>query len=202
VSGAQSMYQQVVNAYHPAGLDMDIEGGVNSSVLMSALAGLKRANPNLKLSLTLPVEPFGLINTGTDLLNAAHANGFNPDVVNVMAMDYGSGNDNLASGGTMGNDAIMAAQNTLNQVHAAGLSSSIGVTPMIGVNDTNTEVFKFTDANTLMSFASSNSFITRLAFWSMARDNGGCAGQNFASATCSGVSQNTFQFAQTFVSFH
>jgi chitinase len=202
VSGAQSMYQQVVNAYHPAGIDMDIEGGVNAPVLMSALAGLKRANPNLKVSLTLPVEPFGLINTGTDLLNAAHAAGFNPDVVNVMAMDYGSANDNLSSGGSMGNDAVMAAQNTLNQVHAAGLTSSIGVTPMIGVNDTNTEVFKFTDANTLMSFASNNSFITRLAMWSMARDNGGCAGQGFASPTCSGVSQNTFQFSQTFVPFH
>jgi chitinase len=201
-SGAQSMYQQVVNAYHPAGIDMDIEGGVNSSVLMSALAGLKRANPNLKVSLTLPVLPTGLITAGTDLLNAAHAAGFNPDVVNVMAMDYGSGTDGLANGGTMGNDAIMAAQATLSQVHTAGLSSSIGVTPMIGVNDTSTEVFKFTDANALVSFASSNSFISRLAFWSMARDNGGCAGQSFASATCSGVSQNTFQFSQTFVPFH
>ncbi len=86
---------------------MDIEGGVNASVLMSALAGLKRANPNLIISLTLPVEPFGLVTAGTDLLNAAHAAGFNPDVVNVMAMDYGSGNDNLSSGGTMGNDADM-----------------------------------------------------------------------------------------------
>ncbi len=73
---------------------------------------------------------------------------------------------------------------------------------MIGVNDTNTEVFKFTDANTLLNFASSNSFITRLAFWSLARDNGGCAGQGFASATCSGVSQNNLQFSQTFTPFH
>src|SRR5260370_18904626 len=88
------MYQAVVNTYHPGGLDFDIEGGVNASVLMQALAGLKRANGNLTISLTLPVLSSGLITAGTDLLAAAHQAGFNPDVVNVMAMDIGAANDN------------------------------------------------------------------------------------------------------------
>jgi hypothetical protein len=202
VSGAQAMYQAVVNTYHPAGLDMDIEGGVNASVLMQALAGLKTANPGLSISLTLPVLPTGLVSAGTNLLAVAHQAGFNPDVVNVMAMDYGSGTDGLSSGQTMGSDAIAAAQNTLTQVRGAGLSSSIGVTPMIGVNDTNTEVFGFSDANMLVGFANSNSFITRLAFWSLARDNGSCAGAGFASATCSGLSQSSFQFSSAFNAFH
>ena len=202
VGGAQSMFQAVVNAYHPAGIDLDIEGGVNAPVLMSALAGLKRANPRLVISLTLPVLPSGLVTAGTNLLAAAHSAGFNPDVVNVMAMDYGSGVDGLNSGQTMGSDATMAAQNTLRQVRAAGLSSSIGVTPMIGVNDTNTEVFRFGDANTLVGFAMGNGFITRLAFWSLGRDNGSCAGQGFASPICSGVAQNNFQYSQTFEAFH
>jgi chitodextrinase len=196
---AQAMYQAVVNTYHPAGLDFDIEGGVNASVLMQALAGLKRANGNLTISLTLPVLSSGLVTAGTDLLAAAHQAGFNPDVVNVMAMDMGSANDN---GGNMGLSATQAASNTHNQVMAAGLSSSIGVTPMIGVNDTNTEIFRFSDVNTLLNFTASNSYITRLAFWSLARDNGSCPNQGFASPVCSGVSQNTFQFSQSFEAFH
>ena len=81
----------------------------------------------LVISLTSPVLPSGLVTAGTNLLAAAHSAGFNPDVVNVMAMDYGV--DGLNSGQTMGSDATLAAQNTLRQVRAAGLSSSIGVTP-------------------------------------------------------------------------
>jgi len=56
-------------------------------------------------------------------------------------------------------------------VVAAGLASTIGVTPMIGINDTNTEIVKLADANTLLNFASSNTYITRLSFWSVTRDN-------------------------------
>src|SRR5260370_41619871 len=73
----------------------------------------------------------------------------------------------------MGLDATDAANATHAQVQQAGLSSNIGVTAMIGINDTNTEIFKLADVNTLLNFATSNTYITRLSFWSLARDNGG-----------------------------
>jgi len=76
----------------------------------------------------------------------AAADGLSLDVVNVMAMDYGSANDN---GGQMGLSAQQAASNTHNQVVAAGLTASIGVTPMIGINDVNTEIFQLSDAQSL-----------------------------------------------------
>src|SRR5260370_16846112 len=85
-----------------------------------------------------------------------------------MAMDYGSANDN---NGQMGLDATDAANATHAQVQQAGLSSNIGVTAMIGINDTNTEIFKLADVNTLLNFATSNTYITRLSFWSLPRDN-------------------------------
>ena len=53
--------------------------------------------------------------------------GFRPDTLNVMAMDYGSANDN---GGQMGLSAQQAASSTHSQT-----GDNIGVTPMIGVND-------------------------------------------------------------------
>ena len=150
------------------------------------------------ISYTLPVLPTGLVDTGVNILKSATADGLGIDVVNVMAMDYGSSSDN---GGQMGLDATDAASATYAQVKAAGQSSLIGVTPMAGVNDTNTEIFKLSDVQTLLNFANSNSYINRLAIWSLARDNGGCPGQNYASPTCSGVSQSAFQYSESLLTF-
>src|SRR5260370_18309631 len=80
----------------------------------------------------------------------------------------------------MGLDATDAANATHAQVQQAGLSSNIGVTAMIGINDTNTEIFKLADVNTLLNFATSNTYITRLSFWSLARDNGGWPHHRFS----------------------
>ena len=193
-SQVQAMYQSVFNAYpNIAGQDFDIEGGINNTVVAQALQGLKAANPGKSISLTLPVLPTGLVSAGLNIVNACHAVGFHPDTINVMAMDYGSANDN---GGNMLLSAQQAAQATRNQT-----GDMIGITPMIGVNDTNTEIFTLSNAGALASWAKGQSFVNRLAFWSLARDNGGCAGQGFASPTCSGVSQTSWQFSSQFAAF-
>jgi chitodextrinase len=195
-SAAQAMYQSVFNAYpNISGQDFDIEGGVNTSILAAALKGLKAANPSKSVSLTLPVLPTGLVAAGMAIVNACHAspNNFHPDTINVMAMDYGSANDN---GGNMLLSAQQAAVATHNQT-----GDNIGVTPMIGVNDTNTEIFHIDDATNFVTWAKGQGFINRLAFWSLARDNGGCPNAGFASATCSGLAQTTWQFSGIFAGF-
>jgi len=202
VSSLQAAYQAVltkysVNSSTPVRLDFDIEGGATTDTASidrrnQALVGLKNANPNLVISYTLPVLPTGLVASGVNILNRVKVSGLNVNVINVMAMDYGSANDN---GGQMGLSAQQAASNTHNQVVAAGLTSSIGVTPMIGINDVNTEIFQLADAQSLLNFANANSYITRLSMWSVARDNGGCANQGFASPTCSGISQANWAFS-------
>jgi len=209
VSSLQAAYQAVltkyrVNASTPVRLDFDIEGGATTDQASitrrnQALKALKAANPGLVISYTLPVLPTGLIASGVNILNSVKADGLTLDVVNVMAMDYGSANDN---GGQMGLSAQQAASNTHNQVVAAGLSASIGVTPMIGINDVNTEIFQLADAQSLLNFANANSYITRIAMWSVARDNGGCANQGFASPTCSGISQANWAFSNILKVFH
>jgi hypothetical protein len=199
----QAAYQSVITRYNVKMLDFDIEGGAvsNQAALTlrdQALKGLRAANAGLVISYTLPVLPTGLIASGVNVLNSIKADGLAVDIINVMAMDYGSAVDN---NGQMGLDATQAASNTHNQVTAAGLTSKIGVTPMIGINDTNTEIFQLADANQLLNFALANTYITRLAFWSVARDNGGCPNQSFASPTCSGITQNQYQFSQSFATF-
>jgi len=199
----QAMYQSVITRYNLTMVDFDIEGGAQAnpatiSYRNQALAALKAANPNLYISFTLPVLPTGLTQDGVNILNAAKSSGLNPDLINVMAMDYGSAVDN---GGQMGTDAVDAATATYQQVQTAGLSSTIGVTPMIGVNDVNPEVFQLADAQTLLNFATANTWIKRLAMWSVARDNGNCAGTAYASPSCSGLSQNDYAFAKAFEPF-
>lgn len=208
VSTLQAAYQSVINKYSvnsstPVRLDFDIEGGATTDQTSitrrnQALKALKTANPGLVISYTLPVLPTGLIQSGVNILNSVKTDGLSLDVVNIMAMDYGSANDN---GGQMGLSAQQAASNTHNQVVAAGLSATIGVTPMIGINDTNTEIFQLSDAQSLLNFANANSYITRIAMWSVARDNGGCPNQGFASPTCSGISQANWAFANIFKPF-
>jgi chitodextrinase len=202
VSSLQAAYQAVLNKYSvnsstPVRLDFDIEGGATTDQTSinrrnQALVGLKNANPGLVISYTLPVLPTGLVASGVNILNSVKTAGLNLNVVNIMAMDYGSANDN---GGQMGLSAQQAATNTHNQVVAAGLTASIGVTPMIGINDVNTEIFQLADATSLLNFANANSYITRLSYWSVARDNGSCPNQGFASPSCSGISQSNWAFA-------
>src|SRR5260370_14021176 len=143
----QASLQGVLTRYSVNMLDFDMEAsdtlgdGPGLPVLDQALKGLKSANPGLVVSYTLPVLPTGLINTGTAVLNQAHTDGFTPDVINVMAMDYGSANDN---NGQMGLEATDAANATHAHVQQAQLSSSIVLTAIIGINDTNTHIFNLT----------------------------------------------------------
>lgn len=203
VSQVQAMYQSVIDRYGVKMLDFDIEGGAVSNqaaidLRNRALIGLKAANPGLILSYTLPVLPTGLVDSGLNLLRSVKASGLGLDVVNVMAMDYGSANDN---GGQMGLSAVAAATATETQVLQAGLTSTIGVTPMIGINDTNTEVFQLSDAQMLLSFARAHSYVSRIALWSVSRDNGSCPGQTWASPICSGLAQSDYAFSRIFEAF-
>jgi hypothetical protein len=199
----QAEYQSVIDRYHVHSLDFDIEGlavADQHSITLrdQALVGLKAANPGLIISYTLPVLPTGLTADGVNVLASAKHDGLAIDVVNIMAMDYGSAVDN---GGQMGIDAIDAAIATEGQIAALGLSAKLGVTPMIGVNDISSEVFSLADAQALLNYAQTDSNIVRLAMWSVARDNGNSAGAHFASPDSSGIAQQPYAFSAIFHQF-
>ena len=58
--------------------------------------------------------------------------------------------------GQMGQDAISAIIATKKQLSNLGINAQIGVTPMIGVNDIASEVFKLSDAQALLNYAQSD----------------------------------------------
>jgi chitinase len=196
----QAAYQAVINQYQFQWIDLNIEGGMVSDTVSvdrrnKAIKALQDANPNLKVSYTLPVLQSGLPQGELNVLSNAKSNGVRIDYVNIMTMNYGP------SGIDMGQAAIDAATSTRNQLLALGISSPLGITPMIGQNNTQGEIFDLADADQLIAYAKTNSYVGWLSFWSLGRDNGGCAGQTTASASCSGISQGSYAFTNKFKAF-
>jgi Carbohydrate binding domain/Glycosyl hydrolases family 18 len=205
-SSLQAQYQAVINQYSATHLDFDIEGGEQGDATTydrrdSALAALQAANPGLTISFTLPSATTGLLSDSLGLLNNAVSHGINFSIVNLMTMDYGSADSN------MGQEAINAAnglyselQNIFPYKSSSQLWSMVGITPMIGQNDSAGEVFSLSNAQQVLTFAQQNK-IGELAFWEVPRDNGNCAGSTKAVDTCSGVSQSTYAFINALKSF-
>ncbi|WP_308445852.1 carbohydrate-binding protein [Chitiniphilus purpureus] len=162
-------------------LDFDVEGGQLSNTQLNntrntALKQLQAKYPDLYVSFTLPVLPTGLTSPGIAVVRSAAEAGVRVDLVNIMAMDYGSG---ISSGKKMGDLAVQAATSLFNQIKPifptktdAELWAMIGVTPMIGQNDVQNEVFTLEDAQTLTNFARQKN-IGLIAYWSFQRDRVG-----------------------------
>ncbi|MFC0431419.1 chitinase [Kutzneria buriramensis] len=191
-------YQKIIDSYGVTSLDFDVEGAAVADTAaaarqMAAMKDLKAKNPGLTFSVTLAVLPSGLTQDGVNVVKAAHDAGVKIDNVNIMAMDYYDGTQD------MGQAAIQAAQHTLSQMQGVDGSygyGNVGITPMIGTNDDNS-TFTLDDAKTVKSWADSNG-IGRLAFWSINRDQSCSAFAPQASPTCSGVNQSPLAFADEF----
>jgi chitinase len=196
VSALQAAYKSVIDQLNLTRIDLDIEGAPLDNTAANdrrnqALANLQTqyaaAGRTLAVDYTLPVLPSGLLSNSLSLLNNAKSHNLNVNLVNIMTMDYGYATD-------MGQAAISAANALHSQLGAiwttktsAQLWAMEGNTPMIGVNDTTSEVFTTGNASTVESFAASNG-IQQLSFWSLGRDNQGS----------SGTPQSAYQFTNTF----
>lgn len=220
ISTLKNKYLAVVNEYQLTHIDFDIEGAAitdqpsidrRSRAIAMLQQELAAAGRPLSVSLTLPVLPTGLTADGLSVVTSALTRGVIIDCVNVMAMDYGQGP--APNGGTdMGIYAIQAATTTQAQVKsayaAAGQSLSdaaawhkIGVTPMIGVNDFEDEIFRIADAAMLRDFAIQQN-LSRLAFWSANRDaQCPAAGMGHVANDCSGIPQQPWEFSITLQPF-
>ncbi|WIM96318.1 cellulose binding domain-containing protein [Actinoplanes oblitus] len=197
----QAEYQAVVDAYDLKYIDLDIEGAASADTASidrrsTALAALQKANPGLKISLTLPVLPEGLTADGLNVVKSAKNAGVDLDLVNIMAMDYGR------SAQDYGDLAIQAVKSTKDQIKAlygnsdAAAFKMVGVTPMIGKND-DSGTFTQSDAKDLVAFANAN-HLGFVSFWEMQRDKNACQGALFQ---CTNVSQTAFEFSKIFAGF-
>lgn len=202
VSTLAAEYDAVVKAYDLAYIDLDIEGAATADPVSvqrrsQALAIVQQNNPGLKISLTLPVLPTGLTADGVNVVASARDNGVSVDMVNVMAMDYYQGP------GDQGARAIAAARATQAQVKSifdvsdAAAWQQVGVTPMLGVNDSRDEIFYQDDARELVAFAQTV-HLGMLSYWEQGRDANACTG---ALYKCTNVPQSPYEFARIFAGY-
>ncbi len=201
--------ESVVTTFNVSHLDFDIESNEQSNnadlvrtaqALAQVRSWASSSGRQLTISYTIPVLPAGLTSDGQNILTTAKANGFTPNIVNLMTMDYGSSGTEM---GTAANQALDATAGQLGSIY--GISSGaayamLGNTPMIGQNDTSGEIFTLADASTVESHAAQQG-IAWLSFWAEGRDNNGCPNAGYASSTCSGISQSNGAFTQAFQPF-
>ena len=174
-NGMFDLVKSVLDTTGARAIDFDVEGSqINSGALNArrnnVAKRLQAAYPGLYVSYTLPVDPTGLPPEALTVVRSANAAGVSVSLVNIMAMDYGDASS------AMGQRAIAAATATFNQLKPiftgrtdAQLWAMIGVTPMIGVNDTRSEVFRQADATQLATFAQQKG-LGLLSYWALQRD--------------------------------
>ena len=206
---AAAQIEAVVTTFGASRLDFDIESSelTNTTDVTrtnQALAEVKSwASGNgtpLSISYTIPTAPTGLTSDGVNVLTNGKSNGFTPDLVNVMTMDYGSSGTEMGDAANQALDAVAGQVASTYGVSSAQAYGMLGTTPMIGQNDSPGEVLSLDDAASIVSHAKSQG-IAQVSFWAEGRDNGGCAGQTTASSTCSGVSQSDGDFTKAFQQF-
>ncbi|GAA2342336.1 glycosyl hydrolase family 18 protein [Dactylosporangium salmoneum] len=211
VNQIAGQFEKVITTYDVTRIDLDIED--NS---LTNTAAIDRRNKAIKITedwaaangrsiqfaYTLPTTTSGLASSGLAVLRNAVTNNARIDVVNMMTFDY---YDNQSH--QMANDTKTSANGLHSQLQqlypaksSAELWSMVGITEMIGIDDFGAaETFTVADANAVYSWATQQG-IAELSFWALQRDNGGCPG-TAGSDTCSGISQNTWDFSHIFAPF-
>jgi hypothetical protein len=193
--------QQVINALGPAAVDFDIENTdeyENSTVQDRILNGLKIVkanNPNVKVVVTFGTSTSGPAGAGTRLINRSRELGVPIDNYTIMPFDFGGGSNMYQS-------TVNAAEGLKNALKSAfGWSDAtayahMGISGMNGLSD-QSEVTSVATWTQIRDYANSHG-LTRLAFWSVNRDRP-CSGG--LSETCSGVSQNAWDFTRLTAGF-
>ena len=198
----QAAYQSVIDKYNVRRLDFDIEAAaIRDPASIDrrnlALAALESANPGLMISYTLAASPDGLLPEGIDLLKNAAQHNVKVATVNILAMDYGP----EADPNGMGQNAITAATHALQQLKSISFESKLGITVMVGRNDASPEVFAQNDAQAVLNFAQANPDVHLLSIWSIARDRSCPGEEKIVSGACSGITQQSYEFAHIFAKF-
>jgi FlaG/FlaF family flagellin (archaellin) len=208
-SAMAAQVESVISTFSVTHLDFDIESNEQTdsadlALTAQALAQVRSwAGGNgdqLTISYTIPVLPTGLTSEGEGVLTTALANGFTPNIVNLMTMDYGTSGTEMGSAANQALDSAAGQLESIYGISASAAYAMLGNTPMIGQNDTPGEIFTVADASTVESYAAGQG-IAWLSFWAEGRDNDGCPGDTTASSTCSGISQSDGAFTQAFQAF-
>jgi chitinase len=194
----EAAYKKALDAVGSNRLDVDVEASIPMATVNTALKQLQSERGTaISYTLRVQAQDYGVDPFSVQILQDAASRGLNV-TVNPMLMDFGYSGD-------WGSAIISAANATLGQMKQiwpsksdADLKRMLGLTPMIGKNDTGPTTTQAI-ARQVLSYAQSNQ-VGSIGFWSVGRDNGGCPNGSVV-ATCSGISQSTYEFTNIFKVF-
>ncbi len=189
-------YRRVVQAVRPAAIDLDVEGRTlgddAGSRRRAAALRLLQADGDatgrpLAITLTLPAAASGLTAAGRAQVALLLSEGVKVSAVNAMTMNYGVVTPDAAEQALVVAASVHDTWQDLEpDTDDATLWRRVWVTPMIGRNDLQPEVFTPDDAARLATLAKARG-LGGLAFWSLSRDRPCPARAKVVSSTCSGV---------------
>jgi bifunctional chitinase/lysozyme len=213
-------YLDIVDNLNLHALDFDIEGNWvadpvsierRSKALAIAQAKWAAAGQLVAIWYTLPTLPAGLTADGMAALRSAKANGVDLAGINVMTMDYGdtacppSQGEGANVQGRCNTDAIdnlfKNVKSIFTEKSDQAVWAMLGTTPMIGVNDVESEQLYIPDAQMMMEHARAKQ-LGMIGIWSVGRDQPGPAGQ--VSAEHSGLTAEQapkYAFSRVFAPF-
>ena len=199
-------YQEVITKYQLTHVDFDYENGAldsNTAIRFGAIRILEQEDPNLSVSLTIPMTTVGFPGTGTDEIQQAVANGARLDVINIMDFDTGlSSGTETAQTEAIAEDAVSQLE-TIYGWTAAQAWSHLGITLMNGHTDQPSELFEQSDFTNILAFAQAN-HPALYSFWSVNRDFQCPAGavEPWNPGTCSGVTQNPYDYTKVITQYN
>ncbi|WP_423464054.1 ricin-type beta-trefoil lectin domain protein [Promicromonospora sp. MS192] len=167
--------QRVIDAHQPHVVDFDIENSdefentVVQDRILQGLTIVKQNNPNVKIAVTIGTGRSGPEGAGTRLINRAAQLGVPIDNYTIMPFNFGSSN--------IAQDTINASEGLKNQLKAArGWTDAqayahMGISGMNGSSDQG-EITTTAAWTQIRDYARNNG-LTRLAFWSVNRDQPG-----------------------------
>ncbi|MBE1500696.1 hypothetical protein H4696_007796 [Amycolatopsis lexingtonensis] len=193
-------YQKVISAYGLKAIDIDIEADAYSNPTVQqrtvdALKTVRANNPGIKLYVT-----FGTGQSGPDssLVNRAAQSGLTVDGWVIMPFDFGGAGQNM---GTLTQRAAEGLKTVVKSAYGYDDDTAyrhMGISSMNGITDNN-ETVTLNDFTTILGYANAH-HLARLTFWSANRDRP-CPGAYPNNDTCSGVSQQAWDFTRIFARY-
>jgi chitinase len=193
-------YQKVIDAYQLKAIDIDIEGdayndaGVQQKTV-DALKQVKADNPGITVYVTFPS---GTTGPDSSLIDRAAQAGLDVDGWTIMPFDFGAAGQDMAQLTEQATDGLQAAVKNAYGYSDDEAYRHSGISSMNGITDSD-ETVTTDDFQTILGYAEQH-HLARLTFWSANRDRP-CPGAYPNDDTCSGVTQDPWQFTKIFAQY-
>jgi hypothetical protein len=195
-SALKAQYRRVIEQFGLHKIDFDIEGAEEGRLdtlqqRARVLAELQDELPGLQIWLTLPASSDGLDEARRNIVRLYLDAGVDLTGVNLMEM---RGSEQAAT-------TLVATLHALlpHKSHAQ-LWRMVGITPMIGRNEGNDELFTLDDARRLLAWSEKRD-IGMLGIWSVARDHTCIDNSSAVSPECSSIPQADYAFSTLLQAF-